>query len=235
MRRLRAILLPIFGCVFTFVITIVHILLRVLCLLPFPKQSHLLSDFKMSLRCTTQPKLESLLQILLNCTLSLMSALAISNYCEWMLGMAEWVSHRTHLVFLSLVLPRVPDLATLTPPSVVLVYLLLGYLGLTAQLSFTLDLLWLYNLPAILIYKLLALSYSRLLSAISLCLKVLSYDHTRWFTCEYPWILRYRNIAKSIGYGLTALLLQVLLIVGFYYVWLVFVITVLFVFMVSLP
>lgn len=100
-------------------------------------------------------------------------------------------------------------------------------MGLTAQLSLTLDLIYIYNLPAIYIYKILALSYSKLLNAIKFCKEVIDYDHTKWLTCQYPILLKTHNINKLIGYGAILVLIQILLIVGFYYIWLALVIIVL--------
>jgi hypothetical protein len=47
-------------------------------------------------------------------------------------------------------------------------YLLFGYLGISSQLALTLDLLFLANLPTILIYRLLARLYQLLLKYASI-------------------------------------------------------------------
>jgi hypothetical protein len=107
----------------------------------------------------------------------------IASYCEKMLGIVEWVSHQTHVIFLSFVFPSFPELSTYTPSVIVIIYLMIGYLGVSAQLSLTLDLIYIYNIPAIYIYKILAKVYSTLIKAIKYLLKIIQYDHNKWITC----------------------------------------------------
>lgn len=116
---------------------------------------------------------------------------------------------------------------------IVLVYLILSYLGITAQLSLTLDLIYLYNLPTIYMYKILALSYSKLLTGLNFCLQVFEYDQSRWLTCRYKFLIKTERINKVISIGLILALGQVLVIVAFYYLWLAVVIIFLLLLIVS--
>lgn len=141
-----------------------------------------------------------------------------------MLAIVEWTSHQTHAVFLNFVFPKFPELSTYTPSWIVEVYLLLGYLGITTQLALTLDLIYIYNLPAIYMYKILAFSYSKLLSSIKFCLQITEYDHERWLTCPYSF-LKYRPRSnKILAIAIIIVLAQILVIVIFYYLWLTLVI-----------
>lgn len=102
---------------------------------------------------------------------------------------------------------------------------MLGYVGLTSQLALTLDLIYIYNLPAIYMYKILAFSYSKIIIVIQFCLQVIQYNHKRWLTCPYPF-LSYASpsVNKFVATGAVIILGQVLVIVAFYYMWLTLVI-----------
>ena len=141
-----------------------------------------------------------------------------------MLGIVEWTSHSIHMVFLNLVFPKFPEPFTYTPSWIVHVYLAFGYLGISSQLSLTLDLMYMYNLPAIYIYKLLAYLYSKLLSFIKICIEIIEYDESRWLTCPYSFLCFTKNINKLLALGSIIIMGQVLLIAGFYYLWLTIVI-----------
>lgn len=103
-------------------------------------------------------------------------------------------------------------------------YLGLGYIGVSSQLSLTLDLMYIYNLPAIYAYKLLAFVYSCLIEMIKFCLRVYQNDLDRWLTCPYLFLKKTKPINKFVAFGFVIVLSQILLIVGFYYLWLTLVI-----------
>lgn len=139
-----------------------------------------------------------------------------------MLAVVEWTSRQTHAGFLRVLLPGLKrGLESYTPAWVVDVYILLGYVGLTSQLALTLDLIYLYNLPTIYMYKLLTYSYSRLLNTLTLSLQVLTHSPEKWLTCPYPILARLPpQTNKLIALGTAIVLGQILVVVGFYYLWL---------------
>lgn len=183
---------------------------------------------------STTINLSHSLSLILNSTLSLISILLLVNYCQSFLAIVEYLSTQTHSVFLNLVLPSFPHLTstshyTANPTFsyfITTIYLYLSYIGLSAQLAFTIDLFYLYNLPTIYMYKLLTSAYSYLLAILTFLLKVYQYDQQNWLSCQYP-ILKFKgteNVNKLVAICGMVVLGQVLVIVAFYYIWLAFVI-----------
>ena len=219
--KIRSLVLKLLAGILTSVITFLFAILKVLTLLPFPSGSYLYRDLAYNITCCSlKVNLQHNLFLVVNSTLSLLSALIIANYCENMLAIVEWTSHQTHAVFLNIVIPKLPEISTYTPSWIVEIYLMLGYLGITTQLALTLDLIYIYNLPAIYMYKILAFSYSKLLKSIQFCLQIISYDQERWLTCPYQFLTYRPATNKIIATVLLIILGQILIIVVFYYLWL---------------
>lgn len=99
-------------------------------------------------------------------------------------------------------------------------YILLGYLGITVQLALTIDIIYLFTIPTILIYRALASLYKYLLIVIGFFFEVLSRDFERWVSCPFPQIKKAPNCAKTFSLALLIIFVKVLLFVAFYYVWL---------------
>lgn len=107
--KLRSFLLKTLASILTTAITLLYLIFRVFSLLPLPSFSHLHRDFLYSLNCCcARVNLNHNLYLIINSTLSLLSALIIANYCETMLAIVEWTSHQTHAVFLNFVFPKFP-------------------------------------------------------------------------------------------------------------------------------
>lgn len=131
------------------------------------------------------------LYLILNSTLSLISILLIVNYCETFLTIVQYLSTKTHSLFLNLVIPYFPYLTNTNyytnSPSftyfISTIYLYLSYIGISAQLAFTIDLFYLYNLPTIYIYKILTKIYGELLKILTFLVKVYQYDQRNWLSC----------------------------------------------------
>ncbi len=77
------------------------------------------------------------------------------------------------------------------------------------------------------IYKALAWLYSRLLLSIRFCWQVVQYEPSRWLTCPYGFVTQHSEVCRVLGLGSLLVLAQLLVIVGFYYIWLALVIIVL--------
>lgn len=116
---------------------------------------------------------EEFVGIVAGSSLSLALSWLVVDYHGWLAGGVVTATHHVHHWFLSLVLP-LPDYSQALADSVTLrvglcyLYLLFGYLGISSQLALTLDLLFLANLPTILIYRLLANLYQLLLKCASI-------------------------------------------------------------------
>ena len=132
--KIRSLVLKLLAGILTSVITFLFAILKVLTLLPFPSGSYLYRDLAYNITCCSlKVNLQHNLFLVVNSTLSLLSALIIANYCENMLAIVEWTSHQTHAVFLNIVIPKLPEISTYTPSWIVEVYLMLGYLGITTS------------------------------------------------------------------------------------------------------
>jgi hypothetical protein len=79
--KTRQVIIKILAGILTISISILYIIFRLLLLLPLPSNSYLRHDFQNSLQCCTEIKLKNIINIILNTTLSLISALMIVSYC----------------------------------------------------------------------------------------------------------------------------------------------------------
>lgn len=120
-----------------------------------------------------------------------------------------------------------PELWVYRPQFLVDIYIYLGYLGLSAQLAFTLDMIYIFTIPTILIYKLLALAYKLILKSIIFSYQILTRDPEKWITCEYKWLLNSTKCVKVLALGVFVILVEALVFVSFYYLWLAIVILIL--------
>ena len=123
--------------------------------------------------------------------------------------------------------PELPELWLYRPSFLVDIYIFLGYLGLSAQLAFTLDMIYIFTIPTILIYKLLALAYKLILKYIIFAYEILTRDRDKWITCQYKWLLNWSKSVKAFALAVFVILAEALLFVSFYYLWLAIVIIIL--------
>lgn len=159
------------------------------------------------------------MQIIINSCVSMVSALVVVGYAEKFVSVAQWVSVEVHQYFLGqngfswgAFDGQVEQITA--------VYILLGYMGITVQLALTIDIIYLFTIPTILIYRALASLYKYLLIVIGFLFEVLSRDFERWVSCPFPQIKKAPNCAKTFSLALLIIFVKVLLFVAFYYVWL---------------
>jgi hypothetical protein len=111
-----------------------------------------------------------------------MFAYGIFHYHEHFLQFIIVISHNVHHWFIQFIATDVPDYSSLLQSSYYLkailcyVYLLFGYLGLSSQIILTVDLIYLFNLPTIVIYKLLAKIYQFLIKYFKIVVEILTID-----------------------------------------------------------
>jgi hypothetical protein len=110
-------------------------------------------------------------------------------------------------------------------------YIIYGYVGLSAQITLTVDCIYLFNMPTILIYKILAIIYQFLLRIVKVMNNLLSINEAYWLTCPYPSFLL-RDGMKIIYIAMVPVLAYLLIIIVFYYLWLAVVIVCLKIFIV---
>ncbi len=108
------------------------------------------------------------IHIVANSSISLMLAYGVLHYHELFVELIILVTHHVHHWFIRLI-ADVPDLSNFIRSSYIIrlslchLYLIFGYLGISAQLVLTVDLIYLCNLPTIFLYKFLAKAYKFLL------------------------------------------------------------------------
>jgi hypothetical protein len=121
-------------------------------------------------------------QLISNSSISLILSFMVINYHQYLMNLVMILSHQVHHWYLSMIIPNLPNysdyLQDSTSIKLVLIYTLLiaGYLGLSVQLNATLDLIFLFNIPTILIYRLLAYIYSRTIKIINFLYKIVTTD-----------------------------------------------------------
>jgi hypothetical protein len=147
------------------------------------------------------------------------------------------VSHQVHHWFLQLI-ADVPDFSTALRSSYLIklllchLYLVFGYCGLSAQVTLTVDLIYLCNLPTIALYKLLAKTYQFLLKYFLILVELLTKSEARWLSCPYPsWMLR--DSCKILYIACLPIFSFLMVVTAFYYIWLTFVIVALKIIMVN--
>ena len=138
------------------------------------------------------------------------------------------VTHHVHHWFLRLI-ADIPDLSSFIRSSYIIklflchVYLIFGYLGISAQLILTIDLIYICNLPTIFLYKFLARAYKFLVRYFWLLIELLSKTEAQWLSCPYPsWLLK--DSLKVVYISCLPICGFLMMIIGFYYIWLAFVI-----------
>jgi hypothetical protein len=127
-------------------------------------------------------RISQFLQLISNSSISLMLSFIIIDYHQYLINFIMIVSHQVHHWYLSIIIPNLPNYSQYLQDShlikLILIYTLLiaGYLGLSVQLNVTIDLIYLCNIPTILIYKLLAYIYNRTIRVIKFLYKLLTTD-----------------------------------------------------------
>ena len=138
------------------------------------------------------------------------------------------VSHHVHHWFFSLA-TDIPDLSQPLSNSLTFryflcyLYIVFSYIGLSAQVTLTVDLIYLFNLPTILIYKAVARAYTLLGKTLKTLWQLFTRREETWLTCPYPSYLLSDKFKIIFG-GLILLLFYLLSILAFYYLWLAVVI-----------
>lgn len=168
------------------------------------------------------------IHVVANSSLSLMLAFGVLHYHEHFVELIVLVSHQVHHWFLQLI-ADVPDFSNTLRSSYAVklalchLYLIFGYIGLSAQVTLTVDLIYLCNLPTIALYKLLAKAYQLLLKYLWVLVELLSKSEERWLSCPYPsWMLQ--DGCKVVYICCLPILTFLMVVVAFYYIWLTFVI-----------
>lgn len=112
-------------------------------------------------------------------------------------------------------------------------YIIFGYVGLSSQITLTVDLIYVFNMPTIFIYKILAHLYQFLLKIVKIMTNLLTINKQYWLSCPYhPFLLS--DGMKIIYIAIIPLLAYLIIVIMFYYLWLAVVIACLKIFMVDL-
>jgi hypothetical protein len=106
------------------------------------------------------------------------------------------------------------------------IYIIYGYVGLSSQITLTVDLIYLFNMPTILIYKILARTYQFLLKITHIIKDILTINKEYWLTCPYPCLLLNDGI-KLVYIATVPIIFYLIIVTVFYYFWLTIVIVVL--------
>lgn len=119
------------------------------------------------------------IQIIANSSISLILSFTIINYHQNFIYLIWLISHEVHRWFINFII-QVPEYSIKIQNIIAFrgiicyIYIIYGYIGLSSQITLTLDLIYLFNMPTILIYKLLARTYQFLLKITSIIKDILT-------------------------------------------------------------
>ena len=169
------------------------------------------------------------IQVIANSSISLMLSYGILHFHEHFISLIVLISHNVHHWFLQFIAP-LPDYSIFLQESYSLklglcyLYLLFGYFGLSSQIVLTVDLIYFFNLPTIIVYKLLAKLYQLLMKGFKVIMDILTIEREFWITCPYNELLLSDSF-KIVCIAVLPILGFLIVVVVFYYLWLTLVIT----------
>ena len=189
-HSIRYFLLALFASLFTAFISAYYFFARILTII-LPTASLLCKFCRRGTQTISVPRnvqylqLSKTLQVIINSTISLLLILSINDYSEHFLHSIEFVSHQTHQKFISFLFPSFQEMMlTYRPSFLSVIIIFVNYLGITAQLALAMDFIFIFNLPTILLYKLLAKVYVLLLQYVEFLWQVMTRNKETWLTAQ---------------------------------------------------
>lgn len=131
------------------------------------------------------------IQIMVNIMIGVMFSTALMPYHCYLIETIVTITYQLHLLSLNWAV-EIPDYSTYLKDSeavrmiTILFYLLFGLIGLSTQISFTLDLISLFSYPFRAMRRFTEKANSRLLELKDVMISILTIKKKYWVTCPYP-------------------------------------------------